>query len=90
METPEGLGLMPTPARWYALAWFRDHETGGPDAVFGRKAPSARMRRLMVKQGEVERAPVGQFAYQKWTLTTLGHEVLGKKQTRRSRKPRVE
>jgi hypothetical protein len=82
---------MTSPARYYALRWFFDHEEGGPDAVFNRKPPSARMRRLMAKEGQVMRLPIGQFAYQNWRLTDQGREVLGAKpEKRRKHKPRVK
>jgi hypothetical protein len=81
---------MPTPARYYALQWFFDHEEHGPNGVFGRKAPSARMRRLMAKQGEVMRVPLGQFDYQVWRLTPQGREVLeGRPKVRRRSLPRI-
>lgn len=67
---------MTTPARYKALQWFFDHEQLGPDGVFTRRPPSARMRRLMANDGHVFRIPVGQFAYQQWRLTPLGREVL--------------
>jgi hypothetical protein len=70
---------MPTPARYRALAWFADHEARGPDEVFSRKPPSTRMRRLMAKEGEVVRLPLGQFEHFQWRLTPLGREVLAKK-----------
>lgn len=77
---------MLTPARYYALQWFSDHEALGPDGVFGRKPPSARMRRLMAKEGQVIRLPIGQFEYQKWLLTPQGREALAAKPPpRRSR-----
>ena len=40
----------PTTARYRALQWFFDHEKHGVDCVFGRKAPSAKMRRLMARR----------------------------------------
>lgn len=82
---------MPTSARWYALQWFSDHEKGGPDAVLTRKAPSTRMRRLMVRNGQVERRPIGQFNFQAWVLTPEGREMLLKKpKARRPRHPPQE
>jgi hypothetical protein len=88
---------MPTPARYYALQWFYDHEILGPDGVFSRKPPSGRMRKLMAQEGQVIRLPLGQFDYQKWRLTPLGLEVLQNKpepKTRRSlprtRSPRTQ
>jgi hypothetical protein len=76
---------MPTPARYYALQWFHDHEALGPDGVITRKPPSARMRRLMAKEGQVIRLPIGQFEYQKWLLTPKGREALQAKPTRRKK-----
>jgi hypothetical protein len=58
------------------LQWFFDHEQGGPDAVLTRKPPSARMRRLMAKEGDVSKLPIGQFDYQRWRLTDAGLKVL--------------
>lgn len=81
---------MPTKARYVALEWFRDHEVLGPDEVFKRRPPSARMRRLMAKEGEAEHIPVGQFGLVKWRLTDKGREVLGAKPAKRRHKPRVE
>jgi hypothetical protein len=81
---------MATSARYRALQWFLDHEESGPDEVFNRKPPTTRMRRLMAKDGEVIRLPIGQFGYQKWILTPLGREVLQTKPTRRRRSlPRI-
>jgi hypothetical protein len=77
---------MPTPARFYALQWFHDHEAHGPDSVIGRRPPTTRMRRLMLKEGEVENQPVGQFKFRKWRLTPAGREKLQTKPPpRRSR-----
>jgi hypothetical protein len=70
---------MTTSARYRALQWFHDHEALGPDGVFGRKPPTTRMRRLMAKEGEVYRIPVGQFAFGKWLLTPQGREKLDAK-----------
>lgn len=69
---------MPTTARYHALQWFRDHEEGGPDAVFNRRPPTVRMRRLMAKEGEVVRLPLGQFEHFQWRLTPLGRDKLAK------------
>jgi hypothetical protein len=74
---------MTTTARYNALKWFADHERLGPDGVLGRDPPSARMRRLMAKEGHVYRLPVGQFEYQKWLLTPEGREVLEQKGKRK-------
>jgi len=74
---------MTTAARLKALQWFHDHEVGGPNAVFDRRPPSAKMRRLMAKEDQVMRLPVGQFEYHQWRLTPLGREVLAKRPTRR-------
>jgi hypothetical protein len=81
---------MPTPARYYALQWFFDHEELGPDAVFNRKPPSGRMRKLMAHEGQVSRLSVGQFKYEKWRLTPQGREVLeSKPKVRRRCLPRI-
>jgi hypothetical protein len=83
---------MTTPARYKALKWFLDHEELGPDGVFSRRPPSARMRRLMAKDGQVYRIPVGQFAYQQWRLTPEGREELQKQPLPRSHRrclPRI-
>jgi len=77
---------MPTPARYYALQWFSDHEAHGPDAVIGRKAPTARMRSLMEKEGEVTHEPVGQFKYRKWILTPAGRKKLETKPPKKRRR----
>lgn len=74
---------MPTRARFYALQWFCDHEEQGPDAVFNRKPPTTRMRKLMAKENQVTRQSVGQFKYQQWRLTPQGREVLAKKRQRK-------
>ena len=79
---------MPTPARYKALQWFHDHETFGPDGVFGGRPPSTKMRRMMAREGEVVRLPMGQFGYQKWLLTAKGREALATKPTRKRRKVR--
>jgi hypothetical protein len=81
---------MPSAARYYALAWFRDHAEGGPDAVFNRKPPSGRMRKLMEAEGQVAKESVGQFKFQRWLLTAKGREVLeAKKAVRRRCLPRI-
>jgi hypothetical protein len=43
---------MTTPARYRALEWFADHERD-PLSVLLRKRPSARMRNLMAREGQV-------------------------------------
>lgn len=65
-----------TPARYDALKWFLDHEMLGPDSVLTRPAPTARMRRLMAKDGDVVRLPLGQFEMNKWRLTPQGRTAL--------------
>jgi hypothetical protein len=77
---------MPTACRYRALQWFLDHELLGPDGVFDRRPPSAKMRRLMADEGQVVRLPTGQFGYQKWLLTALGREVLQSKPPPRRRR----
>jgi hypothetical protein len=81
---------MPSAGRYRALTWFRDHEALGPDSVIDRKPPSARMRRLMAKEGQVAKQPIGQFKYQRWLLTAKGREVLeAKPAVRRRGLPRI-
>jgi hypothetical protein len=81
---------MPSPARYRALQWFRDHEALGPDGVFNRKPPSGRMRNMMAADGQVAKEPVGQFKYQRWLLTAKGREVLeAKPAVRRRCLPRI-
>ena len=70
---------MPTAARYRALMWFSDHEQQGPDAVFNRKPPSGRMRKLMERAKQVERVPVGQFKHDHWRLTEQGRKELDNK-----------
>jgi hypothetical protein len=76
---------MVTRARYHALQWLLDHEMLGPDEMLSRKPPSARMRRLMAKEGQVIRLPLGQFDYQKWLLTPQGREVLRAKPIKKRR-----
>ena len=76
---------MTTPARYKALKWFFDHEELGPDGVFTRRPPSARMRKLMAQEDQVFRIPVGQFAYQQWRLTEKGREILASQPPPRGR-----
>ena len=83
---------MPTPARYRALQWLLDHERTGPDGVFTAKPPSARMRKIMAKDGQVMRIPVGQFEHYQWRLTPEGREVLRNQPTPRGRRrslPRI-
>jgi hypothetical protein len=81
---------MPSAARYYALQWFFDHEALGPDGVFNRKPPSARMRKLMLLEGQVDRVSVGQFRYGKWRLTAKGREALeNRPKVRRRCLPRI-
>jgi hypothetical protein len=76
---------MTSPARYYALQWFHDHEALGPDGVFGRKPPSVRMRKLMSKEGDITNEPVGQFKYLKWILSPAGRAKLQNKPPPRRR-----
>jgi len=75
-----------TRSRFYALQWFFDHEARGPNAVIDRKPPTARMVRLMKKEGELTTEPVGQFKYHKWILSPAGHEKLRHKPPPRKKK----
>jgi hypothetical protein len=67
---------MVTRSRYIALKWFADHEAKGPDEVFRRRPPSARMRGLMLKEGDIQRDDVGQFKYGRWLLTPQGRDKL--------------
>jgi hypothetical protein len=78
---------MPTPRRYRALQWFYDHEVLGNDAMLRRKAPTTWMRRLMLKEGEVEPYPIGQFGFQRWLLTPLGRQTLQTKPRSRKKAP---
>ena len=75
---------MTTPARYRALQWFSDHEALGPDEMLSRKPPSAKMRRMMAREGQVIRLPLGQFELYKWRLTPQGREVLLAKTTKQT------
>ena len=77
---------MTTPARYNALQWFHDHEALGRTEMLTRKPPTARMRKLMAKEGQVYRIPVGQLDHYQWRLTPEGRKALEKKPpSRRSR-----
>jgi hypothetical protein len=43
---------MTTTMRWRALRWFADHAVD-VNGVMGRKQPSAWMRRLMIREGQL-------------------------------------
>jgi hypothetical protein len=73
-----------TPARWYALRWFADHEAD-INAVMGRRPPSGKMRRLMLREGQAIPIMVGSFGYRRWELTSAGRELLANKRKRKSR-----
>jgi hypothetical protein len=75
-----------TTARYRALQWFADHERD-PLSVLMTEKPSTKMRRLMAREGQVFRVPVGQFNYQRWLLTDAGRAVLATKPVRRKCKP---
>jgi hypothetical protein len=48
------------------------------------------MRRLMAKEGQVAKQPIGQFKYQRWLLTAKGRQVLkAKPVVRRRGLPRI-
>ena len=81
---------MTTPARYRALQWFLDHEVLGSTGVFFRTPPSARMRRLMARQGDVYRLPIGQFELYQWRLTEQGRQVLLAKPPTRPRGRRTK
>jgi hypothetical protein len=67
-----------TPARYRALQWFADHERD-PLSVLMKEKPSTKMRRLMAREGQVFRVPVGQFNYDRWLLTDEGRGLLANK-----------
>ncbi|WLB24917.1 hypothetical protein QIH85_23850 [Bradyrhizobium japonicum] len=64
-----------TTARYAALQWFADHERD-PLSVLMAAKPSTKMRRLMAREGQVFRVPVGQFNYDRWLLTDAGRAAL--------------
>lgn len=79
---------MTTPARYRALAWFRDHEAE-PTAVLMRKRPSTRMRKLMEQDGQVRREAVDQFKFERWLLTDKGAQLLTAREERRKERKGV-
>jgi hypothetical protein len=64
-----------TPARRYALLWFRDHERD-PTSVLLRRRPTVKMARLMQRQGQLDVSPAGQFGYHRWRLSPKAHQLL--------------
>jgi hypothetical protein len=81
---------MTTPARYRALQWFLDPEVLGRTEMLTRTPPSARMRKLMAKENEVYRIPVGQLEHYQWRLTAQGREkLLNKPKVRRRSLPRI-
>lgn len=71
-----------TTARYRALQWFADHERD-PLSVLLTAKPSTKMRRLMAREGQVFRVPVGQFNYDRWLLTDAGRAALAARKQRR-------
>ena len=81
---------MTTPARYNALQWFFDHEVLGRTEMLTRPPPTVRMRKLMAREEQVYRIPVGQLDHYQWRLTAKGREVLeNKPKIRRRSLPRI-
>ena len=80
---------MTTTGRWKALRWFKDHAED-INSVAGTRMPSARMRRTMLKEGQLRQEPVGSFGHQRFTLTEAGHALLASKRKHKRRKPSIE
>jgi hypothetical protein len=78
---------MTTTARYRALQWLFDHEVLGRTEMLMRTPPSTKMRRLMAREGQVFRIPVGQLEHYQWRLTPLGREVLQAKPKAKRRRP---
>lgn len=63
-----------TEGRRHALEWFTKH---GTVAWFDNSAPSASMRRAMVKDGQLEIVPDERIVHvQRWRLTDAGRTTL--------------
>jgi hypothetical protein len=56
----------------------RHHQGDGGNVRSGRQA-YRKMRRLMAREGQVFRVPVGQFNYDRWLLTDEGRGLLANK-----------
>jgi hypothetical protein len=78
---------MTTTARWRALRWFADH-AADINAVFGRRMPSAKMRKLMMRDGQIMSSDVGSFKHRRFELTAQGRAMLAEKYKRK--KPNKE
>jgi hypothetical protein len=65
---------MTTAARWRALHWFKDH-AADVNAVMGRRQPTAKMRRLMIREGQLEAKKLDGFKLQAFVLTAAGAAV---------------
>lgn len=65
---------MTTPARRHPLSWFSDHARD-VNAVMGRQAPTARMRKLMIREGQVKRVPTALRNLRAHELTDAGHAL---------------
>lgn len=75
---------MTSSARWTALRWFRDHEID-INAVAGRRRPSSRMWRLMIREGQLDKRPVGSFGHARFVLTDAGKQLLASRRRARAR-----
>jgi hypothetical protein len=73
---------MTTTARWKALRWFADH-AADINAVMGRKMPSGKMRKLMIRDGQIASTDVGSFRHRRFELTAHGHAMLAEKHKRK-------
>jgi hypothetical protein len=81
---------MTTPARYRALQWFLDHEELGRTAMLKRDPPTTKMRRLMAREGQVLRIPVGQLDHYQWRLTPAGRRALQNKPQRKRNRTRPD
>jgi hypothetical protein len=73
---------MTTTARWRALRWFADH-AADINKVMGRRQPSGKMRKLMIREGQLQRVPVGGFGHAYFVLTEQGWLMLANKHKRK-------
>ncbi|MEK1930675.1 MAG: hypothetical protein AAAC47_13005 [Pararhizobium sp.] len=68
MKIPEG--------RRRAIEWFA---TRGEVAWFDNSAPSAAMRRAMIRDGQLEKVPDSRIMHvQRWRLTDVGRSAISK------------
>lgn len=68
---------MVTTARWRALRWFADHAVD-INSVMGRRMPSTKMRRLMIRDGQLKGEQIA-FDGKRFTLTESGQALLARK-----------